>query len=296
MLCALFVAVAAEARAETATASAADLEAASWQARAELKRGELEAALRFARAVRAGATSLLAHRRLDDDKQLPIALGAAIEVEAQALARGGQRAAALELLRADLARYAQTSIATRIQKNLHLLDLEGKPAPALAREPHFGRAVPSLTALAAAHQPVLLFFWAHWCGDCKAMAPAVGRIASELGPRGLVVIAPTQTYGAIHGEEARRQAELRYIDEVRRQAYPSLSDAPVPLDNGNFEHWGASTTPTIVLVDRAGKVVLYHPGAMTYDELAPRAAALVAAHRCLVHRPACCIAESRRPP
>ena len=280
--CALFVAVAVNAQAETAPGtaapSAAALEAASWQARAELKRGELEPALRDARAVRAGATALLAHRRLDDDKQLPIALGAAIEVEAQALARRGERAAALELLRTDHARYAQTSIATRIQKNLHLLDLDGKPAPALAREPHFGRAVPSLAALAAAHQPVLLFFWAHWCGDCKAMAPAVGRIASELGPRGLVVIAPTQTYGAIRGEEAPRDAELRYIDEVRRQAYASLGDAPVPLDTGNFEHWGASTTPTIVLVDRAGKVVLYHPGAMTYDELAPRATALVAAH------------------
>jgi hypothetical protein len=123
--CALLVAVAVHARAETAAPSAAELEAASWQARAELKRGELEPALRDARAVRAGATALLAHRRLDDDKQLPIALGAAIEVEAQALARRGERAAALELLRADLARYAKTSIATRIQKNLHLIDLEG---------------------------------------------------------------------------------------------------------------------------------------------------------------------------
>ena len=274
--CVLVVALVHDARAQPATPAAApptadELEAASWQARAELGHGELDAALRDARAVRAGATGLLAHRRLDDDKQLPIALGAAIEVEAQALARRGERAAALELLRADRARYAHTSIATRIQKNLHLLDLEGKPAPPLVREPHFGRAVPSL-----AQRPVLFFFWAHWCGDCKAMAPAVGRIASELGPRGLVVIAPTQTYGAVRGEEAPREAELRYIDEVRRRAYASLGDAPVPLDNGNFERWGASTTPTIVLVDRAGKVVLYHPGAMSYDELATRAAALVA--------------------
>ena len=70
------------------------------------------------------------------------------------------------LLRENHERYVKTSIATRLQKNLHLLELEGKPAPALDREPHFGPTVPSLAALGAAHQPARLFFWAH----CAATA------------------------------------------------------------------------------------------------------------------------------
>jgi hypothetical protein len=42
-----------------------------------------------------------------------------------------------------------------------------------------------------------------------------------------------------------------------------------------FRNYGVSTTPTIVLIDRRGIVRLYHPGAMTYDELAPRVERIV---------------------
>jgi thioredoxin-related protein len=34
-----------------------------------------------------------------------------------------------------------------------------------------------------------------------------------------------------------------------------------------FLVYGCSSTPTIVLLDRHGIVRLYHPGAMTYEEL-----------------------------
>jgi thioredoxin-related protein len=42
----------------------------------------------------------------------------------------------------------------------------------------------------------------------------------------------------------------------------------VPVSEENFREWGASTTPTVVLIDRTGVVRLYHPGRMTYEELA----------------------------
>ena len=46
-----------------------------------------------------------------------------------------------------------------------------------------------------------------------------------------------------------------------------MIDGPAPVSEANFTRYGASTTPTLVLIDRVGIVRLYHPGVMTYAEL-----------------------------
>jgi thioredoxin-related protein len=60
---------------------------------------------------------------------------------------------------------------------------------------------------------------------------------------------------------------LAFIDAVRHRFYSGLLDMPVPISTYNFDVYGASTTPTLVLLDRSGKVAMYHPGAMPYGEL-----------------------------
>jgi thiol-disulfide isomerase/thioredoxin len=115
---------------------------------------------------------------------------------------------------------------------------------------------------------VLLFFWAHWCGDCKAEAPIITQLRSEFAPKGLAVIGPTRLYGyTAQIEHASPSDELMYIDAVRHRFYSGLLDVPVPISTYNFDVYGASTTPTLVLLDRAGKVAWYHPGAVPYNEL-----------------------------
>jgi thioredoxin-related protein len=84
----------------------------------------------------------------------------------------------------------------------------------------------------------------------------------------LQVIGPTRFYGyTAQIEHASTSDELRYIDAVRHRFYGGLLDMPVPISTYNFDTYGASTTPTLVLLDRAGKVVMYHPGALPYDQL-----------------------------
>lgn len=239
------------------------VEALSWMARAELAQKNVVQADKYAQETYKLSQDQLKSHPLARDPNLQIALGAAIEVEANVLVTRGQRTEAVTYLQDQLKTYYATSLRPRIQKNLNLLSLEGKRAPALEHV-----VIPS-------GKPVLLFFWAHWCSDCKYEIPILARIKAEFVPKGLVFIAPTQKYGYVAGgEDATPQVELPYIEKVRQQYYGAIIDTPAPVSEENFSRYGASTVPTLVLIDRAGIVKMYHPGAMTYEELRPRLEAL----------------------
>jgi thiol-disulfide isomerase/thioredoxin len=240
--------------------------ALSWMGRGALDAKRLDKAEAYAKEAHKLALEDLKKRPLDADGYLPIALGAAIEVEAQVMNQRGDRNGAVTLLKAELVRYKATSIRTRIQKNINLLSLEGKAAPPLDEREFLGSKPVPLASLKG--KPVVLFFWAHWCGDCKEEAPILSAIEKEYASRGLVVLAPTQRYGYVaRGEEAGPGEETKYIDEVRHKFYSALLNAPAPISEDNFKNYGASTTPTLVLIDRQGIVRVYHPGNMTLEEL-----------------------------
>ncbi|HKW96426.1 MAG TPA: TlpA disulfide reductase family protein [Bryobacteraceae bacterium] len=249
------------------------LEALSWMGRGELAAKQYDAAERYAAETRKLALAALTKRPMDQERHLPIALGASIEVHAQTLAARGELGEAVTFLHRELAAYRNTSIRTRIQKNILLLSLEGKPAPPLEMAHWLGPKPVPLTQLKG--HPVLLFFWAHWCGDCKGEAPELAKLAAQYKSKGLVLIGPSQHYGYVAGgDDASPEQETRYIDEVRLKYYGPLRGMSVPLSEENFKNYGASTTPTLVLLDRSGIVRLYHPGAMPYDQLAQKVAAV----------------------
>ena len=240
------------------------LEALSWMARAALSMQQYTQAEGYAKQTLALATPLLKSHPVNSDEHMATAVGAALEVQAQSLAGRGQKMQGVAVLRRALQTYGNTSIASRLHKNLNLLTFVGQPAPALRGGEFLGMRSPSLAELKGS--PVLLFFWAHWCMDCKGESPILARLHSEF--KDLTIIAPTQRYGyAAAGEDATPQAELAYIKKVWDQYYAGLQSASVPVSKENFNIYGASTTPTLVLIDRSGKIAYYHPGAVMYDEL-----------------------------
>ncbi len=231
------------------------LEAMSWLGRGALAAGRWDAADAYARDTYNLAIAALKGRTMDQEPHLPIAIGAAMEVRGQVAARRGQRSEAVATLQ-------------REQKNINLLSLEGTVAPALDLPESLAPKPLSLTDVKG--KVVVLFFWAHWCPDCKTQAPILKALLERYGSQGLTVVAPTQRYGYVaRGKDAGPEEEKKYIEEVRSTYYGFLPPNAITMSEANHRRYGVSTTPTLVVLDRKGIVRTYHPGNMSASELEP---------------------------
>lgn len=244
------------------------VEAFSWLGRGYAAAQKYDEAMTFAARTYEIVEAQLKSRKLDDEARLPIALGAAIEVQALSLTGQGRRSDALRLLQREIERYKGTSIITRLTKNVNLISLEGQPALPWASTEWLGPKPPSLDELKG--RPVVIFLWAHWCPDCKKMSPMLEAALAKYKNTGLAIIAPTQRFGYVDKRKpAGPEEELKWIETVRDQNYAWMKAVPAPVSSNVYEAYGVSSTPTLVFLDRDGKVAAYHPGQMTAEELEP---------------------------
>jgi thioredoxin 2 len=98
----------------------------------------------------------------------------------------------------------------------------GRPIPASAQS--------VMTHIQRNDIPVVIDFWAQWCGPCKAMAPVYERVASEFEP------------------------DLRFL-KVDTEAEPEL-----------VARYNIRSIPTLMLF-RKGNVVAHQAGAMNAESL-----------------------------
>ncbi|MBM64175.1 MAG: hypothetical protein CL484_14595 [Acidobacteria bacterium] len=248
------------------TSSPGWLLAVSWLGRGASFAERWDVAELYAQEAHDGSVELLAHRDLDAEGQLPLALGAAIEVLGHSKEAAGERVGAVDFLTAQRDLYRGTSIETRIQKNALLLSLEGQPFPELDVEHYLGERLLSSDSLEG--KVVVAFFWAHWCPDCKRQIPVLEQIYETYGDQGVVILGPTQLYGYVaRGQDATPEQELEYLRGAYQERFPIPSWMSVPVSQENFLEFGVSTTPTLIIIDREGTVRLYNPGDLPFDEL-----------------------------
>jgi thiol-disulfide isomerase/thioredoxin len=240
-------------------ADATWLDARAWLARGAWMLREPDKALAFASEVRAAVG--------EPKPETLIAIGAALEVEGRVRAEREGSAAGAAYFREAAKLSPDVAYRSRMWKNVNRLELVGQPAPELTPADFAGAKPPALAALRG--RPVLLFFWADGCGDCKASAPTLSRISETFGPRGLAIVAPTRLYGpGRDGTPATPVDEKAGIAAALATTYAGLPDLPAPIDTETMVRWGASATPTFALVDRDGIVRLYEPTRLTFDALA----------------------------
>jgi thiol-disulfide isomerase/thioredoxin len=251
------------------------VEAFSWLGRGALAAKNYGAAMTYAARTYEMVEAQLKTRKLDDEARLPIALGAAIEVTALATAGQGGRSDAILYLRRELDTYKGTSIVERLNKNVNLLSLEGTPALPVDSPKWIGAPPPSLASLKG--KPVIIYLWAHWCPDCKVQGPVLEALLEKYKGTGLTLVAPTKFYGYVAKRApAGPDEELSYLTGIRDTVYPWMKTMSAPISEQIFAQYGVSTTPTLVLIDRAGNVSKYNPGQLTAEQLEPMIQKIIA--------------------
>ena len=103
----------------------------------------------------------------------------------------------------------------------------------------------SLSALRG--KPVVLDFWATWCGPCQMTAPIVNSVSQRYRDKGLVVVGVNVDDDTFPVERFVRKKNLTF---------------PIVWDEGKSisRDYGANTLPTLVVVSKEGKIVAVRHG------------------------------------
>lgn len=113
--------------------------------------------------------------------------------------------------------------------------------------------------------PVVLNFWASWCGPCVSEAPHLAAISEEFGDRGVQVLGVNLDTSQTNARTFERDHDI---------PFPSIHDPSKKVASA-FGRQGPAGLPTTIVLDAKHRVASRLLGAVTARDLAPRLNALL---------------------
>jgi thiol-disulfide isomerase/thioredoxin len=95
-------------------------------------------------------------------------------------------------------------------------------------------------------RPVLLTFWASWCGPCRVELPELSKLYGELAGKGFVLFTVNVDQSPI--------AARKYLDRL------GIKLPVYRVDPGNAKFLGVDALPTNILLDADGRLVEIYKG------------------------------------
>jgi cytochrome c biogenesis protein CcmG, thiol:disulfide interchange protein DsbE len=103
-------------------------------------------------------------------------------------------------------------------------------------------------------RPVILDFWASWCGPCALTAPVLDRLSRRYEKEGLVVL-------GVNGSDS--PAVIQAYTAKKGLSYPTVADMRSEVS----DRYGVDKLPSLVVIDKEGNVLAYLVGVIDESSL-----------------------------
>ncbi len=134
------------------------------------------------------------------------------------------------------------------------IDLLDAPAPTLSVERGYG-AFTGLSNLKG--KVVLIDFFAHWCGPCKAAFPEMKGLYNDLHSKGLEIVGATRYYGYYGTENTQKRDMAPDVEFGKMEGFIAEHGLPWPVvyvPKDDFSKYAVTGIPHVAVIDRHGNL------------------------------------------